>query len=201
MGCLCGSSMVGLKMTSSKRAYVTCLLHPEPLPLWQATADPYLHRRLMQRSRSVSVGSLGLGVHKVLFEPFKHLWRVWGLILNMILPLLLSCWGFSFALGSGLSFFGWIKHSPVDGCSASGCNFGVLTGEDECTSFYSTILYQSGWKMMLLKWCNQYTCKFGKLHSGHKTGKGQCLSQSQRRTTPKNVQTTTQLHSSHMPPK
>ena len=76
MGCLCGSSMVGLKMTSSKRAYVTCLLHPEPLPLWQATADPYLHRRLMQRSRSVSVGSLGLGVHKVLFEPFKHLWRV-----------------------------------------------------------------------------------------------------------------------------
>ena len=72
MGCLCGSSMVGLKMTSSKRAYVTCLLHPEPLPLWQATADPYLHRRLMQRSRSVSVGSLGLGVHKVLFGPSKQ---------------------------------------------------------------------------------------------------------------------------------
>ena len=33
-----------------------------------------------------------------MFEPSEHLWRVWGLILNMILPLLLSCWGFSFAL-------------------------------------------------------------------------------------------------------
>ena len=168
--------MVGLKMTSSKRAYVTCLLHPEPLPLWQATADQYLHRRLKQRSRSVSLGSLGLGVHKVLFEPFNQLWQIWGLILNMILPLLPSCWGFSFALGSGLSFFGWIKHSPVNGCSTVGCNFGVLTGEDECTSFYST-----------LKCCTQYSSKFGKLSSGHMTGKGQCLFQSQRRTTPKNV--------------
>ena len=65
--------MVGLKMTSSKRAYVTCLLHPEPLPLWQATADQYLHRRLKQRSRSVSLGSLGLGVHKVLFVRSKSL--------------------------------------------------------------------------------------------------------------------------------
>ena len=26
-----------------------------------------------------------------LFEPSEHLWRVWGLILNMISPLLLSC--------------------------------------------------------------------------------------------------------------
>ena len=51
------------------------------------------------------VGSLGPGVHKVLFEPSKCLWRVWGLILNMILPLLPSCWGFSFALGCGVSFF------------------------------------------------------------------------------------------------
>ena len=38
-----------------------------------------------------------------MFEPSKHLWRVWGLILNAILPLLLSCWGFSFALGHGVS--------------------------------------------------------------------------------------------------
>ena len=27
-----------------------------------------------------------------LFEPSEHLWQVWGLILNMILSLLLSCW-------------------------------------------------------------------------------------------------------------
>ena len=38
-----------------------------------------------------------------LFEPFEHLWRVWGLILNMISPLLPSCWGFFFALGRRLS--------------------------------------------------------------------------------------------------
>ena len=34
-----------------------------------------------------------------IFKPSEHLWRVWGLILNMILPLLPPCWGFSFALG------------------------------------------------------------------------------------------------------
>ena len=33
-----------------------------------------------------------------LFEPSEHLWWVWGLILNAILPLLASCRGFSFAL-------------------------------------------------------------------------------------------------------
>ena len=74
-----------------------------------------------------------------MFEPSKHLWRVWGLILNMISPLLLSCWGFSFALGHGVCFFGGIQHSAVNGCSAASCNFGVLAGEDECTSFYSTV--------------------------------------------------------------
>ena len=36
-----------------------------------------------------------------LFEPSEHLWQVWGLILNAILPLLPSCWGFSFALDVG----------------------------------------------------------------------------------------------------
>ena len=61
------------------------------------------------------VGFLGPGVHNVFFEPSKHLWLVWGLILNVISPLLLSCWGFSFGLGHGLSFFGGIQHSPIDG--------------------------------------------------------------------------------------
>ena len=61
-------------------------------------------------------------------------------MLNVISPLLPSYWGFSFALGCGVSFFGGLQHSPVNGCSASSCNFGVLAGEDECTSFYSAIL-------------------------------------------------------------
>ena len=36
-----------------------------------------------------------------------------------------------------------------------------------------------------------------KTQSGHRTGKGQFSFQSQRKATPKNVQTTAQLHSSH----
>ena len=38
---------------------------------------------------------------------------------------------------------------------------------------------------------------YGKLSSGHRTGKGQFSFQSQRKAMPKNSQTTTQLHSSH----
>ena len=48
---------------------------------------------------------------------------------------LLSYWGFFFALGHGVSFFGGIQHSPVDGYSAASCNFGVLAGEDEYMFF------------------------------------------------------------------
>ena len=44
----------------------------------------------------------------------------------------------------------------------------------------------------------QYASKFGKLSSGHRTGKGQFSFQSQRKAMPKNVRTTAQLHSSHM---
>ena len=42
-------------------------------------------------------------------------------------------------------------------------------------------------KMMLLKCCTQYVSKFGKLSSGHRTGKGQFSFQSQRRAMPGNV--------------
>ena len=44
-----------------------------------------------------------------------------------------------------------------------------------------------------VKCCTQYAGKFG-----HRTGKGQFSFQSQRKAMPKNVQTTAQLHSSHM---
>ena len=40
--------------------------------------------------------------------------------------------------------------------------------------------------------------RFGKLSSGHRTGKGQFSFQSQRKTMPKNVQTTIQLYLFHM---
>ena len=58
--------------------------------------------------------------------------------------------------------------------------------------------YFKSLKMLLLKCCIQYASKFGKLSSGHRTGKGQFSFQSQRRAMPKNIQTTAQLHSSHM---
>ena len=44
----------------------------------------------------------------------------------------------------------------------------------------------------------QYASKFGKLSSGHRTRKGQFSFQSQRKTIPKNVETTVQLFSFHM---
>ena len=53
-------------------------------------------------------------------------------------------------------------------------------------------------KMMLWKCCTQYASKFGRLSSGHRTGKSQFSFQSKMETMPKNVQTTAQLHSSHM---
>ena len=40
--------------------------------------------------------------------------------------------------------------------------------------------------------------KFGKLSSGHRTGKGQFSFQSLRKAMPKNAQTMAQLHSSHI---
>ena len=49
-----------------------------------------------------------------------------------------------------------------------------------------------------VKGCTQYASTFGKLSSGHRTGKGQLSFQSQRKAMPKNAQTTAQLHSSHM---
>ena len=58
--------------------------------------------------------------------------------------------------------------------------------------------YVKSWKTMVWKCCTQYDSKFGKLSSGHKTGKGQFPFQSQRKAMPKNAQTTTQLHSSHI---
>ena len=56
--------------------------------------------------------------------------------------------------------------------------------------------YFKSWKMMLWKCCTQRASKFGKLSSGHRTGKGQFSFQSQRKAMPKNTQTTAQLHSS-----
>ena len=51
------------------------LLLPEPLPLRQATADPYLtgNTQTLKGSLAQSLGVSGTGAHEVLFEPSKHL--------------------------------------------------------------------------------------------------------------------------------
>ena len=47
------------------------MLHPEPLPLWQSTADPYLHRIHSNTVLSVSVVSLGPGAHTICLSPLS----------------------------------------------------------------------------------------------------------------------------------
>ena len=69
-----GISMVQLMLTSSKRTYaIPRSAAPRTLPLWQATAALYLCRRHKHSSGSVSVGTLGPGVHKILSMPSKSL--------------------------------------------------------------------------------------------------------------------------------
>ena len=49
-----------------------------------------------------------------------------------------------------------------------------------------------------VKVLHSYTSKFVKLSSGHRTGKAQFSFRSQRKAMPKNAQTISRLHSSHM---
>ena len=116
-------------------------LHLELLPLLQATADLHVCRRHSNPQRQTWLSFCrvsGSWCTQVLLEPSKCPWQVWDLILNMILLLLLSFWGFSFAFGLGASFFGGIQHSSVNGCSAVSCNFGVLT--EKMSTYPSTPL-------------------------------------------------------------
>ena len=50
------------------------LLHPEPLPLWQATADPYLHRRQSKTQRQVYLWVFCLAslIYISVFMPVQH---------------------------------------------------------------------------------------------------------------------------------
>ena len=136
-----GISMVGLMATSSKRAYALprSAASRSPTPAAGHCWPVPPQETLKGRSDSVSVDSPG--AHKILFEPSGSLWWAWGLSLNAILPLLLSCWVFFFALGCGVCFSFLVGSNILlsDGCSAVSCNFGVLSGEDEHTSFLSTI--------------------------------------------------------------
>ena len=56
---------------------------------------------------------------------------------NFVLTILLRL---VLCLCMGAMFFGGFQCPPVDGCSTPSCDFGALTGEDECTAFHSAIL-------------------------------------------------------------
>ena len=62
-------------------------------------------------------------------------------------------------------------------CEVSGPQEKLLQGKlGEVTEFQ--LSYLKAYKMMLLKYCTQYASKFGKLSSGHRTGKDQFSFQS-----------------------
>ena len=147
MSRLPSGSMIWLMVISSKKFYATrggsqvcCSQNPcpcgWPLMTRASTGDA---EALNGRSGSVSVGSLGPGAHKVLFEPSEGLVGMRFDSKHDFSPptILLKL---SFALGNGVSFCGGIQHSPVDGYTAASSNFLVLVGENESMSFYSTIL-------------------------------------------------------------
>ena len=77
-------------------------LYPEPLPLQQSTGDPHLCRRHSTQFWLSLCGNSGSWCAQGLIEPFECLWWVWGLILNVISPLLPSYLGFAFALEHGV---------------------------------------------------------------------------------------------------
>ena len=67
-------------------------------------------------------------------------------------------------------------------CALGSIAMNKASGDDRISVELLQIL-----KMMVLKCCTQYASKFGKLSSGHTTGKGQLSFESQRKAMPKNV--------------
>ena len=75
-------------------------------------------------------GVPGFWCSQSLFEPSECLWLAWGLILNMNLPILPSCWGFSFVLWHGVSPHSHSSTYQLTGASLN-LNLGyLLTAKD-----------------------------------------------------------------------
>ena len=158
--CPPGGSVAGLSVTSSTRTHAThhasqacCCQSPCPhgRPLQHASAgDP---QTVTGWSASVSCGGncsfpwVLMCTRFFLCSPSISGGEgaVWGFILNGVALLLLSCFGFLFAVGCGVSFTGGFQHSPVHGCSATSCKFGVFTREDECMSFLGLQNHSRWW--------------------------------------------------------
>ena len=64
--------------------------------------------------------------------------------------------------------FGEIQHSPVNGCSAASCNFGVLTGEDEHMSSTLPSCQDASYHLTCLH-RNLYADQEATIRTGHGT--------------------------------
>ena len=121
-----GGSMVRIMVTSSKRGLchtpVCCTQSPCPCgsPLLTCTSTGDTQTQFCLSLCGVS----GFWCAQGLFECSERLWQIWSLVLNAILPLLPSCWGFSFA-------WAWVYlliamlHSCYSTCSIVRQNFSL----------------------------------------------------------------------------
>ena len=113
-----GSSMVGLMVTSSKRAYAI----PRSTPP-RTSAPEAAHCWPVPLKRHSTQFCLSLyGVSESwcaqgIFEPSECLWQVWGLILNAVSPLLPFCWGFSLPLD--MWYLLKVTSAPRSHCSST----------------------------------------------------------------------------------
>ena len=132
---VCGSSAQWL-YGGALTPCLPSLLHPEPLFLWQATADPYLHRP-SDTQRQVWLSLCGVSGS---WCKQDFLWALRVSLVGMeldskcdrspptvLVGLLLWPWMWGI-------FFWWDPTSSYWWCSAVSCIFGVLTWEEEHTS-------------------------------------------------------------------
>ena len=124
--------------------------------------------------------------------------KLWTILKEMEIPDHLTCLLINLYVGqeatvrTGHGTTDWfqIGKGACHGCILSPCLFNLYAE-------YIQLSYFKSWKLILWKCCTQNASKFGKLSSGHRTGKGQFSFQSQRKAMTKNAQTIAQLHSSH----
>ena len=92
-------------------------------------------------------GIFGSQCAQGLFEPSEPVCQVWGLILNKISPILVSCWGFSFALGHGISpqSCSSMGQPPLQHCAAELKDDAVKTLKDDAVKVLHSICQQI-WK-------------------------------------------------------
>ena len=109
-------------------------------------------------------------------------------------------WSFSFSISPSYEYSGLIssKTDWLDLLAVQGTLKSLLQHDSAKASEFKSINSSAIPMYMYTHTYIQYVSKFGKLSSGHRTRKGQFSLQSQRKTMPKNVQTTMQLSSFHI---